>query len=174
MDNNIKIIDGLDKNLLKIIKIRVDSFQQSLEKTGLEINLNPDLHHDLSMILLCSEFICASFIKNPQIFHDLIKSNDLFKSYSKHAYIARLEKNITKNIDLDGAKTILLQIKLYESIRIAWRDLTGSAKLEETLEDLSNLADAILDTAMTLIYDETCKLYGTPVDLNGNFQRIIV
>jgi len=27
---------------------------------------------------------------------------------------------------------------------------------------------------MTLIYDETCKLYGTPVDLNGNFQRIIV
>ncbi len=173
-DIKIKTIESLDKNLLKIIQTRVDSFQQSLEKAGLEINLNPDLHHDLSMVLLCSEFICTSFIKKPQIFHDLIKSNDLFKSYSKHAYIARLEKNIMKNIDLDGAKAILLQIKLYESIRIAWRDLTGSAKLEETLEDLSNLADAILDTAMTLIYNETCKLYGTPVDLNGNFQRIIV
>ncbi len=174
MNTNIKIIDTLDNNLLKILKIRLDSLQQSIEKVKLEINLKPDLHHELSNVLLFSEFIALSFIKKPQIFHELIKSNDLYKSYSQHTYITRIEKSVSKEMDLAEIKTTLLQIKLYEIIRIAWRDLTKKAKLEETLEDISNLADAILDTAMASIYDKNCRRYGIPVDHEGNFQRIIV
>ena len=56
-------------------------------------------------------------------------------------------------MDVAAVKEILLQTKLYETIRIAWRDLTGAAGLEETLCDLSNLADAIVATAIQSIYD---------------------
>ncbi|MCP4671723.1 MAG: bifunctional [glutamate--ammonia ligase]-adenylyl-L-tyrosine phosphorylase/[glutamate--ammonia-ligase] adenylyltransferase, partial [Desulfobacula sp.] len=147
---------------------------KSIEKANFEINLKSDQHRDLSNILLFSEFIASSFIRKPQIFYDLIKSNDLCKSYSQHTYITRLEKNVSKDMDITELKATLLQIKLYEMIRIAWRDLTTKAELEETLDDISNLADAILDTAMTFIYDENCKNYGIPVDKEGNFQRIIV
>ncbi len=176
MNNNMidKTLYNLDNNLLKILKIRLDSLQQSIEAAKLEINLKPDLHHDLSNVLLCSEFIASSFIRKPQILYDLIRSKDLCKSYSQHTYITRLAKSVSKEMDLTKIKTTLLQIKLYEMIRIAWRDLTKKAKLEETLEDISNLANAILDTAMTFIYDENCKSYGIPVDHEGNFQRIIV
>jgi [glutamine synthetase] adenylyltransferase / [glutamine synthetase]-adenylyl-L-tyrosine phosphorylase len=170
MENNI-----VENTLLKTVKKnRIDSFQQSFEKAKLKINLTPELQHNLSNILLFSEFIASSFIKRPQIFYDLIKSNDFCKSYSKHTYIARLKKSVSKDMDLTEIKTIFLQIKLYETIRIAWRDLTKKAELEETLEDISNLADAIIDSTMSLIYNEICKSYGVPVDHEGNFQHIIV
>ncbi|MCP4673788.1 MAG: bifunctional [glutamate--ammonia ligase]-adenylyl-L-tyrosine phosphorylase/[glutamate--ammonia-ligase] adenylyltransferase, partial [Desulfobacula sp.] len=123
MNNNMfkKTIGNIDNNLLKILKIRLDTLLKSIEKANFEINLKSDQHRDLSNILLFSEFIASSFIRKPQIFYDLITSNDLCKSYSQHTYITRLEKNVSKDMDITELKATLLQIKLYEMIRIAWR-----------------------------------------------------
>ncbi len=169
-----KIFPGLDENLIKIVKNRLDSFKESLEKSGLQIDPDPDLESDLIKIFLFSEFIASGFTRKPYIFKDLIDSKDLFKSYSKHTIAIRLEKKISKDMDVAAVKEILLQTKLYETIRIAWRDLSGAARLFETLSDLSFLADAIVDSAMTAIYDEVCETYGIPVDSEGNFQGMIV
>lgn len=176
MDHSIigKVFPGLDENLIKIVRNRLDSFKESLKRSGLQIDPGPDLESNLIKIFLFSEFIASSFIRNPGIFKDLIDSEDLFKSYSKHTIVARLEKKISKDMDVAMVKEILLQTKLYETIRIAWRDLTGTAKLSETLGDLSFLADAIVNTAMAAIYDEVCEAYGIPVDSEGNFQGMIV
>ncbi|MBC2704149.1 bifunctional [glutamate--ammonia ligase]-adenylyl-L-tyrosine phosphorylase/[glutamate--ammonia-ligase] adenylyltransferase [Desulfobacula sp.] len=176
MDHSLinKVFPDLDKNLLITVKNRVDSFTESLKRDGLQIALDTDLKSDLIKIFLFSEFIAASFTKNPGIFKDLIDSKDLFKSYSEYTVVARLEKKISKDMDVATVKEILLQTKLYETIRIAWRDLTGKAKLSETLFDLSTLADAIVDMAIKVIYDEVCESYGLPVDSEGNFQGMIV
>jgi len=169
-----KVFPDLDKPLLITVKNRLDSFKESLKRDGLQIDPAPDLQADLIKIFLFSEFIASNFIRNPGVFKDLVDSKDLFKSYSEYTIVARLEKKISKNMDVATVKEILLQIKLYETIRIAWRDLTGAARLSETLSDLSNLADAIVDTTMATLYDEVCKTYGTPVDSEGNFQGMIV
>lgn len=176
MDHSLidKVFPDLDKNLLITVKNRVDSFKESLERFGVQIDLDSDLKADFIKVLLFSEFIASNFIRNPGIFKDLVDSKDLFKSYSKHTLAARLEKKISKDMDVAMVKGGLLQAKLYETIRIAWRDLTGIAKLSETLCDLSNLADAIVDKAMAAIYDDVCESYGLPVDSEGNFQGVIV
>jgi len=176
MDHSLidKVFPDLDKPLLITVKNRLDSFKESLKRDGLQIDPAPDLQADLIKIFLFSEFIASNFIRNPGVFKDLVDSKDLFKSYSEYTIVARLEKKISKNMDVATVKEILLQIKLYETIRIAWRDLTGAARLSETLSDLSNLADAIVDTTMATLYDEVCKTYGTPVDSEGNFQGMIV
>ena len=168
------VFPNLDKQLLKIIKTRVDSFKESLKKAGLKLNMSLELECDLIKIFLFSEFISSSLIKNPGILKELIESKDLFKFYSDYTYKANLERKIAKDMDVEKVKEILLQIKLYETIRIAWRDLTGKALLEQTLCDLSNLADAIVDTATKVIYEDFCKRYGVPVDYEGNFQGMIV
>jgi len=176
MDYNVidRAFPGLDNVLLTIIKNRLDFFRESLKKSGLEIDLEPDFQTSLVRVLLFSEYISSSITRNPGILKDLVDSRDLFKSYSQQSYAVKIEKKIAKDMDVAAVKEILLQTKLYETIRIAWRDLTGAAGLEETLCDLSNLADAIVATAIQSIYDKVCQSYGLPVDSEGNFQRMIV
>ena len=171
-----RVFPDLDKQLFKIITTRADSFEESLKKSGLTIDLSVEVKFDLIKIFLFSEFITSSLIKSPGILKTLIESKDLFKFYSNHTYTTKLERKIVNAVDMDveKVKEILLQIKLYETIRIAWRDLTGKALLEDTLFDLSNLADAIVDMATKLIYEDLGKSYGIPVDSEGNFQGLIV
>ncbi|HGY12356.1 MAG TPA: bifunctional [glutamate--ammonia ligase]-adenylyl-L-tyrosine phosphorylase/[glutamate--ammonia-ligase] adenylyltransferase, partial [Desulfobacterales bacterium] len=169
-----KVFPNLDKKLLKIVQNRIDSFKESLQKSELQIDLNPDLQSDLIKVFLFSEFIASNLTRSPDILIDLINSQDLLKSYSSQTYAVKLEKQIHKEMDAAAVKKILLYNKLYENIRIAWRDLSGRARLEETLEDLSNLADSIVDAAITTLYNEFCSQHGIPVDSEGNFQRIII
>ncbi|MBU1343902.1 MAG: bifunctional [glutamate--ammonia ligase]-adenylyl-L-tyrosine phosphorylase/[glutamate--ammonia-ligase] adenylyltransferase [Proteobacteria bacterium] len=176
MDHNKidKVFLGLDNNLLKIVTNRIDSFNESLKQHGLKIDLTPELESHLIKVFLFSEFIASSITRNPGILYELISSKDLTKSYSKLSYVEKIKQKISKDMDVAIIKEILLEIKLYETIRIAWRDLTGKALLEETLDDISGLATAIVDTAVASIYDEVCQLHGLPVDSNGNCQKIIV
>jgi len=168
------VFPDLDKLLLKTITTRVDSFKESLKASRLNLDLPLALKSDLIKIFLFSEFITSSLIKNPEILKTLVESEDLFKSYSNHTCKAKLEKTIARDIDVERVRASLLQVKVYESIRIAWRDLTGKAGLAETLCDLSNLADAMVDIAIKTLYEDLCKSYGVPVDADGNFQGIIV
>lgn len=176
MDHNEinRVFPDLDKQLFKTITTRADSFKKSLKQSDLALDLPPELKFDFIKIFLFSEFITSSLIKKPGILKALVQSKDLFKFYSNHTYKAKLERKIAKDMDVERVKEILLQIKLYETIRIAWRDLTGKALLEDTLCDLSNLADAIVDMATKVIYEELCKTYGVPCDHEGNFQGMIV
>ncbi|WP_457552026.1 bifunctional [glutamate--ammonia ligase]-adenylyl-L-tyrosine phosphorylase/[glutamate--ammonia-ligase] adenylyltransferase [Desulfobacula sp.] len=169
-----RVFPDLDKPLLKTLENRVDSFRENLEKSGLKLDLTSELKADLIKIFLFSEFILSRLIKNPGILKTLIDSKDLFNVYSNQTYKAKLEREIAQDMDVERVKGILLQIKLVETIRIAWRDLAGKALLEETLCDLSNLADAMVDKATRVIYEAVCKTYGVPVDCEGNFQEMIV
>lgn len=169
-----KIFPQLDKIFLKIIENRLDLFNESLNRQGLHIYFGSGLKSDLIKVVFFSEYIASGITRNPGVFKDLIESTDLFKSYSEQTYVAKLEKKISKGMDVASVKEILLLTKLYETIRIAWRDLTGAALLEETLCDLSRLADVIVDKTMASIHEEIGETYGLPVDSEGNFQRIIV
>ncbi len=169
-----RVFPDLDKQLFKTIETRVDSFKESLEKSGMKMDLSSKLKFDLIKIFLFSEFISSILIQNPGILKTLVESKDLFKSYSNHTYKATLERTIAGDMDVERVRELLLQVKVYEIIRIAWRDLTGKALLEETLCDLSNLADAMVDMVTTVIYEDLCKTYGVPCDHEGNFQGMIV
>lgn len=176
MDHNgiEKTFPGLEEHLVKTIRIRMESFSESLERSGIDIDLNPDLTADLTKIFLFSEFIASSFTRNPGMAKTLIESGDLFRSYSNQTVAAKLEEKISKDMDIAAVREVLLQTKLFETIRIAWRDLTGAVKLCETLSDLSCLADAIVEKAIESIYEEICDRYGIPMDSQGNVQKIIV
>jgi glutamate-ammonia-ligase adenylyltransferase len=49
-------------------------------------------------------------------------------------------------------------------VRIAWRDIAGWADLDETLQELSALADACIDYAYRRSYDMLGARYGVPRD----------
>lgn len=169
------VFHDLDRSLTNILLNRIDSLKKSVDACSLDIRLNEKIEADLIKVMLFSEFVSASLIRDPSILSELTSSGDLEKIYSKQTFKVRLEKAISpKEEDPVRVKEILLKTKLYESVRIAWRDLSGAATLEETLSDLSNLAQAILEKAIKSICDETSERYGIPVDSDGNFQNLVV
>jgi ATP-dependent Clp protease ATP-binding subunit ClpA len=72
MDNIIidKVFPNLDKKLLKIVQNRINSFQESLQKGDLQIDLHPDLQSDLIKVFLFSEFIASNLTRSPDIFNN--------------------------------------------------------------------------------------------------------
>ena len=59
-------------------------------------------------------------------------------------------------------------------LRIAWRDLAGRADLEETMTELSDLADACIEGALTVLYEGLCRQRGTPTGRGGTPQQLVV
>ncbi|OGQ89563.1 MAG: bifunctional glutamine synthetase adenylyltransferase/deadenyltransferase [Deltaproteobacteria bacterium RIFOXYC2_FULL_48_10] len=168
------IFPNIGKPLITSIQNRLEAIAESSKQQGLEMDLSPALTSDLIKAVFFSEYIASQLTRNPGILKALIDSRDLETVYSEEAYALRLEKLISKDMDTARVREILLQAKVYETIRIAWRDLTGRAPLEETLRDLSGLADAVVSRAMDSIYDALCSRHGLPADPEGNFQRLIV
>lgn len=59
-------------------------------------------------------------------------------------------------------------------VRIAVRDLAGIGDLDNTMANLSSLASATIDGALSLLYDRMCRTEGIPEDDAGNRQRLVV
>jgi len=141
---------------------------------GLCLPRDPEFLENLDRALVFSDFIYTSVLKEPELFLDLVTSGDLDTSYAENRYGAQLDARLSGVSEISDMKRVLLQTRLREMVRIAWQDLTGKAGLEETLKDLSNLADAFIDKAFLFLHDKLCSVYETPLDSLGEKQRIIV
>ena len=85
--------------------------------------------------------------------------------YNEHIYADKLAGMLIE----DEARLMqeLRQFRRREMIRIAWRDLAGWAQLAETLADLSWLADACIQFALSFLYNQACEKRGTPLLSDG-------
>ncbi|HET7923192.1 MAG TPA: bifunctional [glutamate--ammonia ligase]-adenylyl-L-tyrosine phosphorylase/[glutamate--ammonia-ligase] adenylyltransferase [Gammaproteobacteria bacterium] len=77
-----------------------------------------------------------------------------------------------------GDETALLHVlrtqRRREMLRIAWRDLAGWADLEETLHDLSDLADACTDGALAALSRWHAERHGSARNAHGVPQSLVV
>jgi glutamate-ammonia-ligase adenylyltransferase len=131
-----------------------------------------------------SEFVAASCLRHPRMALDLIHSTDLFNAYDD-GHLARRLAPLLQSVaesNPDAAPDILLTplqaalrtFRRREMVRIAIRDLTGIVDLDDTMADLSNLAAATIDGALSLLFEHMGKTDGIPEDDAGNRQRLVV
>jgi glutamate-ammonia-ligase adenylyltransferase len=77
--------------------------------------------------------------------------------------------------DADTRQVVALrQIRHREMVRILWRDLTGIAGIDDTLADLTALADACIRTAADWAHTQMQSRFGEPRNDEGRAQRLIV
>ncbi|WP_022665827.1 bifunctional [glutamate--ammonia ligase]-adenylyl-L-tyrosine phosphorylase/[glutamate--ammonia-ligase] adenylyltransferase [Desulfospira joergensenii] len=169
------VFPGLDPVLFSLLQNRLDRFAESFEKSGL--NMKEDRVRDLIpylvRVMLFSEFAAEQMIREPGLFHELAVSNDLGKTYSDKTHAARLEKKLAP-CDPGGIREVMVRFKLYETLRIAWRDLNDLAGLDETMADLSTLATACISQGLDSLYRQLCQTFGTPRDGQGRSQQLMV
>ncbi len=68
----------------------------------------------------------------------------------------------------------LRRVRHVEMARLAWRDLTGRSTLDESLEDLSTLADVLIRVSLEHAAAVLEPRFGRPVDAEGRAAPLLV
>ena len=74
----------------------------------------------------------------------------------------------------DALIRILRNYRRKAMVRIAWRDLRGSADLTQTVAELSALADTCLEQTLNLLYQWQCESLGVPRSADGSRQNLVI
>jgi len=119
-----------------------------------------------------SQFVAEQCCKNPELLLGLVDSGDLARVYQSHDYTDKL--NALTVVSESALMAALRQLRRREMVRIAWRDLAGWSDLQETLMDLSLLAEACIRHALDFLYRQAVEKRGMPVFKDGRPMQIIV
>ncbi len=114
-----------------------------------------------------SECIRKFLINHPEDFQKTIPGLwYVFKD--KRAYLRELEELTSQSMsDEDFSKT-LAYYRHRELMRIVAKEILGTAKYEDLLQEYSNLPDAMLELAYRRAYQEMVERYGEPLEEEGN------
>ncbi len=124
-----------------------------------------------------SDFIARSLTRNPELLQDLFESGDFIRVYAGGEYIRKVKSALIDPSPPGNEEKLskaLRDLRLREMIWIAWRDLASLADLDETMTDLSALADACIDQSLSLLYDWECKRSGIPYGTDNSRQYLVV
>lgn len=153
---------------------RVQRQWQSLSEATPDLNLAPAVFAPLVRVWACSEFVAEACVRHPDLLPGLLDSGDLQRSYPRGHYRARLSALLEEVADEAQLGVRLRRFRRREMVRIAWRDLAGHSELNEVMTDLSELAEACIDLALEHLYRWHCVQWGTPCNVDGVPQRLVV
>ena len=98
-------------------------------------------------------------------------SPDMFRALSADDFVDRLEPDLGEVGSMPAAR-VLAVFRRRQMLRIILRDVMGHASLPEIAEEISNLADAILDCTYRRIRVNLEQRYGKPrcTGANGELE----
>ncbi len=164
----------LSPSLRDLANARWKDFSSAAGKAGVAVDLTVDERESLLAVWGCSEFVAQSCIREPALLKDLLASGDLSSRYPHDRYAEQLARALDAAEDEAGLMSGLRTVRRREMVRIAWRDLAGSANLEDTVHDLSNFADAALDAALGRLHRWQAASWGEPMDGEGRPQSMTI
>lgn len=109
-----------------------------------------------------SRFLSGAVMQNPELILQVANSGSFYRVLSVEEYGARLTEYLGRERRGVPSAVDLARFRRRQLLRITLRDVLGVAMLSETTEELSNLADAILDLAYRQIRAQYVGKYGEP------------
>ncbi len=112
-----------------------------------------------------SRFLSGELLQHPEWLEQLLSSGSLHRMLSREDYRYRLERFIQGGGAPDPL--VLAQFRRQQILRILLRDVLAFSTLPETTEELSNLADIILEIAYQRIAKDLESRHGKPLDVDA-------
>lgn len=150
-----------------------EAFTAAAQAAGVEWPAGAALE-PLGRVWAGSEFVARACIRDPALLLDLSASGDLESRYPMDGYATRLAHCLATVVDEPSLGVALRRFRRREMVRIAWRDLAGVADLEETLGDLSDLAEQLVDAALERLHGWQCQRFGQPQDAEKQPQQLVI
>ncbi len=151
------------------------SWQEAAVTAGLNTQLDAETQTRALRVFEASEFVALTAQRQPQVFRALVDEGLLSRPYAEGEMAARLAKPLAEIGDENALQAALRRYRQQEILRIIWRDISELASLDETLKDLSTLADNCVQQALDKLYFWLCDQFGTPLGQeSGQPQRLLV
>lgn len=139
-----------------------------------EVQASEALTRQWETVGLSSEFVALQLERRPHLLADLVNSGQLLTARETGQMKRDLLQAVADCVDEVALEAALRQFRNREMVRIIWRDLTLMAGLDETLEDLSELADVCVQIALDRLYAWAVESQGVPRDKDGREQKLVV
>ena len=131
---------------------------------------NPETMRLLITLFAQSQFLTDLFLNRPELIDTLIRVDLTRIAKTKEEMIAELCAAIAEHDDIEAKLNALRRHKTEEFIRIGLHDLGGALDLVKVLVQLSDLADACLQTALEMTLADLAGKHGSPP--RGQFSII--
>jgi glutamate-ammonia-ligase adenylyltransferase len=141
---------------------------------GARLPNDADFRRITCRVFAFSDFVAETCTRHPGLLEDLVSSGDLNRRYPSTAFANKLGALLKDVADEAELETLLRRLRRREMVRIAWRDLCGWSDLSGTMADLTALAEAFIDQALTLLHSWQCATHGVPTGPDGARQKLVV
>jgi len=124
---------------------------------------NEGLLSDILTVSAFSPFLAATVLQNPDYVAWLNRQRISSKVRGKDEILESLARFALTNSQLE-TNILLARFRRRELLRIYLRDIRGLGTIAEITEEISNLADAILEYALRIARQELDNRYGAPLE----------
>ena len=115
-----------------------------------------------------SHFLSEWLLQNPERILQVANSGSLYRVLRAEEYEERLLDFLGQDHQRIPTAEDLARFRRHQLLRIVVRDILGIATLSDITEELSNLADAILDVTYRRIREELTARHGEPRLVDGS------
>ncbi|KAA9131517.1 bifunctional [glutamate--ammonia ligase]-adenylyl-L-tyrosine phosphorylase/[glutamate--ammonia-ligase] adenylyltransferase [Marinihelvus fidelis] len=115
----------------------------------------------------CSPFLDRLVTHNPGWLETLEQQGRLREDLPPN------RQTLEETVAAQGLDAGLRQFRNREMLRITWREITATATLDQTMKDLSELADLCLDVAIAHHHEALENRFGKPVSADGKNLRLV-
>lgn len=134
--------------------------------------LLPDQLASLRSVLGLSDFVAEQLCRHPEWINEFFQQG--FNRPERQHFTAALHELMQDVSTEDQAKQVLRQFRNKQMVRLAWCDFLGLSPLENSLLDLSVLAEALIIAGRDWLYNDMCQSLGTPCDKQGTPQPLMI
>jgi glutamate-ammonia-ligase adenylyltransferase len=134
----------------------------------------PAVRAALPTVVAASDFVCALLERDAGFARWLIEEGALERRLDPGEMQTRLQTVLGGQVEIEAFMSALRRHRQREMARIAWRDLSGAASLEEVLADTSAFADAAIAVAVDFATRDLARTYGEPRNAAGELQPFVV
>lgn len=166
--------EGLPQALRERGERRWRDYLEVVRGAGQRLPRDPAFRSCLCRIFAISEFVADSCTRNPELLPQLLESGELLADSGPGVLARRVGAQLAACSDETQLRRVLRQLRRREMVRIAWRDLAGWAPLEETLADLSDLADSCIQGALERLQSWQAQQTPPPLVARGRPAPLVV
>jgi len=160
--------------LVAQVESQWEQWQTTAKERGHPVPAEAGFTATLKRVWEASDYVAQALLRQPQLLPQLLAQGDLLGDYAPGELNRRLRELLVEVMDEYHLHAVLRHFRRYHMVRIIWRDLAGWATLDETLEDLTALADACIARTLDLLHAWQVRELGQPLDADGQPQRLVV